>query len=283
MFTYLVDITINTCYTIVTAHLTKQNTMLDIIEASIKSEIKFDQRGRAFLSKRGFCRMTGVHQSCLVTGKMSVVLSKKLTDIGIDPDGLNEGIPDVALGVMVNYFAFQTSTSSEKVEQIADYLATVGARVALQKAGQWEPKELETLEPSVKDMFQKILANQSELDKWKAVEPHKLTGMVDIAEAYASAGVEGVNLLPACDTPLYTVNEWYRDKIGGELDKGLKHSIANRLAAMFKQIKKEQPKKKRVYVDETRNYYQTAAYPESDFPLLSCCLMQLIAEKTVVK
>lgn len=258
--------------------------MLAEIEQSIKAEIRFNKQGHATLSKRGFSRMTGVHQQNLVTSNMAALLIQKLNQYGFDPDKFNEeGIPDVALGLMVNYYAFQSKTSSLKLIQLSDFLTSVGARVALQKAGNWEPESLIQNDLSIQQMFQQILDNQVELDKWKAVAPHGLTGMSDITSAYAETGLEGIKSLSGSSVELFTVNEWYQKTVGGELDKSLKHSIANRLAAMFKQMKKSQPDKKKVYVADTPKYYMTSAYPKSDFPLLSCCLMQLIAEKTVIK
>ena len=259
--------------------------MLPDFEASLINEIKFNKKGQATLSKRGTARLLGIHSGDLNTARMDSKLIESLNEYGFDPETFNEmGIPDTALGLIANHFAVYSKNPRMQTLKVANFFAAVGARVALQKIGGWTPEveaNNETInEASVKEMFKQLLENQTELLKWKAIKPHGLTGIEDIAEAYADKGTEG--LILASDRDLYTVSEWHAKVIGGTLTKPMKHSIANRLAAMFKQLKKGAPAKKKVKSSDGKKNYWTLAYPESDFPLISVVFLQLMAEKTTI-
>ena len=255
------------------------------ISDSLKTEIKFNSKGQSVVSKRGVVRLLGIHMESLSISTISKELLNKIKKLGYDFDLMaTQGIPDTLLGLLANHFAYCVLNPKQQAIDVAIFFAGVGARVALQKIGGWTPEveaNNETIdEASVKEMFKQLLENQTELLKWKAIKPHGLTGIEDIAEAYADKGLEGLTLASGRD--LYTVSEWHAKVIGGTLTKPMKHSIANRLAAMFKQLKKGAPAKKTVKSSDGKKNYWTLAYPESDFPLISVVFLQLMAEKTTI-
>lgn len=115
---------------------------LDTIVQSIKSEVKVDAQGKGSLSKRGLSRLLNVHMQNLVTSNMAVALVQELTQFGFDPDKFNEnGIPDVALGLIANYYAYESKAANPQAKAVAKFLAATGARVVLQQiAGYVEDK-----------------------------------------------------------------------------------------------------------------------------------------------
>ena len=80
---------------------------------SIQTELKVNKQGKAFCSMRGAARLAGVDQSALVQslktseGINPSKLATMLINKGFEHDEINEiGIPDIALEVILEYYAF---------------------------------------------------------------------------------------------------------------------------------------------------------------------------------
>ena len=127
----------------------KNQLSIQEISNSIKAEIKVKPDGKASMSITGTGRLLGLSRDTLASNKMAVVLTQKLIQQGIDPDDFSvKGIPDVALGLIANYYAYQSKATNKQAELIADFLSAMGARTALQQIVGWKesnpsPAELE--------------------------------------------------------------------------------------------------------------------------------------------
>lgn len=262
------------------------------IAESIKAQVKFNSKGQSTLSKRAVIEILGLAPNDLVVSRMSATLIDSLAEFGFDADTFTaDGVPDIALGLIATHYGIYKKDARLQTVRVAKYFATIGARVAVQLWCGWTA-EAEPSTGNADELLKKFLEGlqelnskyqtdskkyQEELNKWQAVEPNNLQGLTDIAQAYLDAGFDNIKLIASGKS--YTMTEWHKKEIGGTFSKSFKARMSRRLSEVFKQLKKESPKKIKVN-DEGKKIPEVIVYSEADFPLLKTVYHQLLDEAT---
>lgn len=89
------------------------------------SVILIDQQGKGFITIRGTARLADVDHAYLVTsfkggGKNQSKLTKRLMEQGFNPGGfLASGIPDIALSVILGYYAMHAGKRCTEQAKLA--------------------------------------------------------------------------------------------------------------------------------------------------------------------
>jgi hypothetical protein len=119
--------------------------------SELKSEFKCDSEGKAFSSIRGVARLVGVVESSIRESFDSARISnsklvQKLMEQGFDSARIlnfsKEGIPDVAITTILEYYTFDAGARcTEQAKRVYKLVANVGLRVVMQKAVNWQPTE----------------------------------------------------------------------------------------------------------------------------------------------
>ncbi len=126
------------------------------ITDSIKAEIKVDANGNATLTMRGTSRLLNLGSNQLSHHYMAATLIQTLTEYGFDPASFNEkGIPDVALGLIANYYAYESKATNDQAKQVAQFLSAMGARAALRQVAGWKPVA-QTYAESLRELADKV-------------------------------------------------------------------------------------------------------------------------------
>lgn len=117
---------------------------------SIKKETKIDKGGRATISMRGAARCVGISQQALSKSFKTSdnltpsELAKKLSEKGFEGDNLATAIPDLALALIIEYYAFEAGRyCTEQALILYRTFAAIGLRTYLQEQVGWE-KEVVT-------------------------------------------------------------------------------------------------------------------------------------------
>lgn len=119
------------------------------IIAEIQLEVKVNQDGEGFISRRGLSKLLGVSASRFQVSKegalyLSAKLLEKLTRYGFDPALIfndERGIPDSVCGLLANYFAYESNQPSEKAKLLVDVFAATSMRQLCQSAVGWQTKQ----------------------------------------------------------------------------------------------------------------------------------------------
>jgi hypothetical protein len=138
------------------------------IQESIKSEIKVNSEGKGFITIRGAARLAGVKHTTLLqhfssgrekASKLSAFLTHYGFDSGRQESFSKGSIPDLALGLLLNYYAMyaDNNCTSEAKMAVMSFTA-IGVRSWLQKSvGYVEPqrksraRKAKELEPVITD------------------------------------------------------------------------------------------------------------------------------------
>lgn len=110
-----------------------------ILPKEIKAEFKILFDGSSVTSIRGAARLAGVDHSVLsrhfaggdfLTSK----LAQKLIKHGFDPGDFFEGIPKIALSIILEYYAFDAGTRcTEQAQLVYRAFASIGIKTWLQE------------------------------------------------------------------------------------------------------------------------------------------------------
>ena len=123
-------------------------TELITLSEDLKNEIKVDSEGKGYVSIRGASRLFGVNHSTFVKqfagGPDTSSMSEKLTAEGFKVEAFSvNGIPDLALPVIADYYAFESKQASEEVKtnclNFIRLTSSIGVRVWMQKIKGYEP------------------------------------------------------------------------------------------------------------------------------------------------
>lgn len=167
------------------------------VQANLKKEIKVNNQGQGFLSIRGAARLcdidaTGLSRALASEGVdfFGSKLSRKLAEEGFPSEKVVEfsksGIPDMALGVIIEYYAFDAGKRCTDLA-LATFRAfsRIGIRVWLQHSTNWKAEETSdnpSLLEMVAEMQKEILElrqNQRLLEQ-RMVASKVLTGNQNI-------------------------------------------------------------------------------------------------------
>ena len=120
------------------------NTIVSIPD-EIRNEFRIDPDGKAFVSIRGAARIADItHQSLLKAfeggNKNPSKLAQSLTGAGFEPGNFSEtGIPDIALALVLKYYAYKANRTTEQAERFYDAMCAVGIRTWIQQQLDWNP------------------------------------------------------------------------------------------------------------------------------------------------
>ena len=124
------------------SNVSKLDGKFQDVFAQLYDETTVQSDGSGTLSIRGVERFLGLRRGTFQKHldrrhKTPTKLIKRLQGKGLDvTTWKSEGVPDAALGIIANYFS---ATQGGEVEDRADFLATLGARVLLQRVKGWHP------------------------------------------------------------------------------------------------------------------------------------------------
>lgn len=129
--------------------MTNLNSQLTEVLQGIRSEIKVDIEGKASITKKGLAELLGISRSVLGVDRMAKKLAETLTNkgfLGVDRS-LSNGIPDVAVQCIIEYYAFDAQDKSEVALTLFRAFASVGIRTWFQEmVGFEKPKPKTKLE-----------------------------------------------------------------------------------------------------------------------------------------
>ncbi|MEG4149394.1 hypothetical protein [Microcoleus sp. Pol12B5] len=116
------------------------------IPDEIRNEFRIGADGKAFVSIRGAARIADINDKTLgdslktAAGINPSKLAQSLTDSGFEPAGFSEtGIPDIALAIVLKYYAYKAKRTTEQAEQFYDAMSAVGIRTWIQQQLNWNP------------------------------------------------------------------------------------------------------------------------------------------------
>jgi hypothetical protein len=130
--------------------------MLNIqtITESIQNEVKIDSEGKGIISLRGASRLLALGSNQLSHQYMAVILVQTLTHYGFEPASFAiKGIPDVALGLIANYFAYESKADNPQAKAVAQFLSAIGSRTVMQQIKGWIP----SIPKSSKEAFAELV------------------------------------------------------------------------------------------------------------------------------
>lgn len=114
------------------------------IPDGIRNEFRIDANGKAFVSIRGAARIADINDKTLgdslktAAGINPSKLAQSLIDNGFEPAGFSvSGIPDVALSLILKYYAFKANRTTEQAERFYDAMSAVGIRTWIQQQLNW--------------------------------------------------------------------------------------------------------------------------------------------------
>jgi hypothetical protein len=113
------------------------------IPEEIRNEFRIDAGGKAFVSIRGAARLADVSHVALIKafegGNMSQTkLAEMLIASGFDPGNFTEvGIPDIALSIILKYYAYKAKRTTEQAERFYDAMSAIGIRTWIHQQLGW--------------------------------------------------------------------------------------------------------------------------------------------------
>ena len=129
--------------------MTNLNSQLTEVLQGISSDIKVDTDGKASISKKGLAELLGISRSVLGVDRVAKKLAETLTAKGFlgDDRSLSNGIPDLAVQCIIEYYAFDAQDKSEVALTLFRAFASVGIRTWFQEmVGYEKPKPVSKLE-----------------------------------------------------------------------------------------------------------------------------------------
>ena len=168
--------------------------LFDDILQQIKQEIEIDAQGRGKASIRATARLAGVSDTALrkafnsanlETSKLAI----KLMGQGFSSANLSDwsgiGIPDIAVSIILEYFAFDAGRHCTQQANLAyKAFASVGIRTWMRQIKAWQESTeyVKSPQPSVKDISEAI----SSVFCMGTVEPNLVQGLIanEIRKAY---------------------------------------------------------------------------------------------------
>lgn len=147
----------------VAENLSNENN-LDEITSSILSELKVDSNGVGYCSIRGAARLSGIDHAALIghiqSGeKNPSKLAQMLLDKGFELVTFStEGIPDIALGLILKYYAYKAGARCTQQAELAhDAFEAIGIRAWIQQITGWKAPDSKIMSPA------EILLHQAQL------------------------------------------------------------------------------------------------------------------------
>jgi hypothetical protein len=113
------------------------------IPDEIRNEFRIGADGKAFVSIRGAARLADVSHVALIKAfeggnKSPSKLAQSLIGAGFEPGNFSEtSIPDIALALVLKYYAYKANRTTEQAERFYDAMSAVGIRTWIQQQLGW--------------------------------------------------------------------------------------------------------------------------------------------------
>ena len=210
------------------------NNIVPAIE-QIEKELKVDSNGVGYATIRGAARLCDVSQPTLTRhfkgdSKKASKLTQMLTQQGFSPIAFSkDGIPDIALGMIIKYYAyFAGSRKTEQAQKLDLALGAIGLRVWIQNTLGWKPKKKEVMTlPSVEMRRLRVVKGLIELKKenWRdGMLVNTCNDLIDFTNGTANFPqipveaseelLEAVKLAPYTSTTYYDINTCLKRVLG---------------------------------------------------------------------
>lgn len=135
-------------------------SQIEQVIKQIKSEFRVDGEGRVTVSLRGAARLAGIEQSSLSRAfqpdaQKPSQLAEFLINEGFEGDAQNawleNGIPDTALALILEYYAHETQERYRSIQAKLCCRAfnSIGIRTWIQKSIKWEKPQPKAIAPEV--------------------------------------------------------------------------------------------------------------------------------------
>jgi hypothetical protein len=118
--------------------------IIPVIESVVNvknGDLSINEKGHGKFSLRAGSRICNIHHSSLQHqfSKTTSKLYCKLTEAGFDPKNFTvSGIPDIAMGIVVDYYAHEAGFNcTEQAKQAQRIFASIGVRTWCQKVLSW--------------------------------------------------------------------------------------------------------------------------------------------------
>lgn len=113
--------------------------ILNVIQ-EILPDVEIDSNGVASFTRASICRVLGISKASL-SSDMPQKLAERLSGFGFELYGKGERLPDSAVAIIIEYFAFDARKISPVAVQLYRAFASVGIRVYFQEAKGWKLQE----------------------------------------------------------------------------------------------------------------------------------------------
>ncbi len=256
-----------------------------------RDDINHYGKGRMGLSIRAVARLVKVHNTTLGAGlglyggagKINVKLSESIDKAGFllleRRSWSQDGIPDVAVAVIIAHYSRYAKEIDSEVVALADYLVARSMREVLQECyGYSEVTEQSqgfTINQQQWDWLQEQItqmqSNMSQMNQVLFESSAQHPGFVNIFSKKSQALTQ--KLLPGSNpNKLYTANDYLALR-GVKLTRQGRHAFYGQVAYVFRNLTYTRPVTVKV-----SNSSQANAYRECDFPLLDNALEAVLKE-----
>ena len=143
----------------------KQMTLTTI--DNIRQELRVDSKGVGYVSIRGAARICGVddesiRKSITAADFLRTKLGRKLAQYGFKGDDFLNGISDVALSLIIEYYAFEANRTTPEAQMMMRTMAAVGLRTLIRQACGWNEQPVLTKEQKIAEA---LLLVHADLEK----------------------------------------------------------------------------------------------------------------------
>jgi hypothetical protein len=249
----------------------KQGNEMANLQTVIKEaglDITVNTNGQGFITRNGLCVLLGISRSTFSVSRFPKKLSQMLTVKGFEDVSrdFENGIPDIAVSVIVKYFAYHAQKISENAVLLDDAFSAIGIRTWFQQvAGYTKPVEQPQLNmlalcEAYIEAEKKIAALQPKAEAYDTIE--KVVANRQGLKNIISTPVEE-------DNRVFTLAEYLAER-QITLEKGVMVNFSRAVADSYKIHNGEKPATitKECYVRGMRRVGTTNVYQSKDTPVI---------------
>jgi hypothetical protein len=110
------------------------NAQLTEVLTGIRSEITVDVEGKGSITRNGLCVLLGISRSSFRVDRPTKKLAESLSQAGFAYDDIFTGdvIPDMAVGCIIEYYAFDANQTSDVARTLFRAFSAIGIRAWFQ-------------------------------------------------------------------------------------------------------------------------------------------------------
>lgn len=240
-------------------------TIQEIIN-NVRNEIKVTTDGKGSITRHGLCMLLGISRNRLYDLQKRQKLAETLADAGFNSSllGFENGIPDLAVACIVEYYAFDAQKTSETAKKLYRSFAAVGVRAWFQDVtGFTQPSNTVTVPREQLQLAHKSLGDLLAIQDYE----EKLPGLSTFNN-YAKTR-------NAKELPGVITIEQYLDSKGIPHTHELKKALGMMAATLYRNLTGNKPEQVRHRHKDAKGHNQSyfiAAYPVDFLPVLDNAL-----------